>query len=276
MMRTIVAGNNKLAADILEWLIENYREDVVGIVAEGKDMTDSDVLWERPFLPVASKISKIFDIPLFAGDINKHAPELEKLNPDLISPNRWKGLVKPIILDMPVYGCSNLHYGGLPKYGGMCPSFWAIMNGEEKVGVTLHWMEPGFDEGEIIDQRFFDITSGERVLELPDKEIVVRGWTDFEIYNHSNKLAAEMYQKNYPQMRLGREGGRKQDLGQRLYFDSKETDKKKGEVIESLQRLESLSEEEIGIRVRAMTFPYFGALKGKYKGMEVELKLEGK
>ena len=53
-MRVVVAGNNKLAGDVLEWLVKE-KEEVVGIVAEDRDMVKEDVGWEKPFIETARK-----------------------------------------------------------------------------------------------------------------------------------------------------------------------------------------------------------------------------
>ena len=54
------------------------------------------------------------------------------------------------ILDIPKYGCINVHVSLLPKYRGAAPINWVIINGEEKTGVTTMYMDEGLDTGDMI------------------------------------------------------------------------------------------------------------------------------
>ena len=56
------------------------------------------------------------------------------------------------ILDMPKYGCINVHASLLPKYRGAAPIQWAVINGDEKSGVTIQRMDVGIDTGDIIGE----------------------------------------------------------------------------------------------------------------------------
>ena len=69
----------------------------------------------------------------------------------------------------PRIGSFNLHPGPLPEYAGLNAPSWAIYNGEEKHGVTLHWMDAGIDSGPIAYQSFFPIENGETGLSLTGK-----------------------------------------------------------------------------------------------------------
>lgn len=57
------------------------------------------------------------------------------------------------ILDLPKYGCLNIHASLLPKYRGSSPIQWAVINGEEKSGVTIQQMNEGIDTGDILYQK---------------------------------------------------------------------------------------------------------------------------
>ena len=54
------------------------------------------------------------------------------------------------ILDLPKYGCINVHASLLPKYRGAAPIQWAVINGDEITGVTIMRMDVGLDTGDII------------------------------------------------------------------------------------------------------------------------------
>lgn len=75
---------------------------------------------------------------------------LRELNPDLIVVIAFGQILRKEVLDLPKYGCVNVHVSLLPKYRGAAPINWAIINGEEKTGVTTMFMDEGLDTGDII------------------------------------------------------------------------------------------------------------------------------
>jgi methionyl-tRNA formyltransferase len=62
------------------------------------------------------------------------------------------------ILSIPRLACINVHAGKLPKYRGVNPSFWALLNGEKESAITVHYMNESIDDGEIIQQDIFNIS----------------------------------------------------------------------------------------------------------------------
>jgi methionyl-tRNA formyltransferase len=70
------------------------------------------------------------------------------------------------LLRLPPLGCINVHSAVLPNYRGVLPTFWALANGESSTGVTVHYMTPGIDGGEIIDQRIIPIGADETLRSL--------------------------------------------------------------------------------------------------------------
>ena len=70
------------------------------------------------------------------------------------------------LLEVPTAGCLNMHPGWLPEYAGLHAHQWAIRNGEESFGATLHWMVPEVDAGPIAYQQKFPILSTETGLSL--------------------------------------------------------------------------------------------------------------
>jgi len=73
---------------------------------------------------------------------------------------------KKRVLDLPKYGVLNVHGSFLPKYRGIMPSFWALVNGEEYAGATVHRMAEKIDEGEILIQEEVDIRSCRSVYDV--------------------------------------------------------------------------------------------------------------
>ena len=78
-------------------------------------------------------------------------------------------MIKPPILDIPPAGCLNLHGSLLPKYRGRCPINWVLVNGEKETGVTLHYMTPKPDDGDIVCQKRVAISDDDTALSLHQK-----------------------------------------------------------------------------------------------------------
>jgi methionyl-tRNA formyltransferase len=83
------------------------------------------------------------------------------MNIDLIISVAAPVIFKKDIIQLPKYGCINIHHAPLPKYRGMMPNFWQMYRGEKRVGMTIHEINPKIDDGRIILQREADIEPGE-------------------------------------------------------------------------------------------------------------------
>ena len=78
---------------------------------------------------------------------------LRALQPDLLVSIYFSRRIKRAALEVPRVGTINVHPALLPKHRGPTPSFWTIANGEDRTGVTVHWIDEGLDTGDIIVQR---------------------------------------------------------------------------------------------------------------------------
>jgi methionyl-tRNA formyltransferase len=70
-------------------------------------------------------------------------------------------ILKQPLLNVPSWGCINVHSGPLPRYRGMMPVFWQMWHGERKIGVTVHTMAEKVDGGDILKQVLTDTVEGE-------------------------------------------------------------------------------------------------------------------
>ena len=77
---------------------------------------------------------------------------LRSLNPDLIIVVAYGKILPKRVLDLPKYGCINVHASLLPKYRGAGPIQWAVLNGETETGVTTMMMAEGVDTGDMLEQ----------------------------------------------------------------------------------------------------------------------------
>ena len=90
-------------------------------------------------------------------------------NPDIIIVTAYGKILPEYILNYPKYGCINVHASLLPKYRGAAPIQWSIINGENKTGITIMYMEKGLDTGDMILKKEVDILSCDTYETLHNK-----------------------------------------------------------------------------------------------------------
>ena len=95
--------------------------------------------------------------------------QLADLNPDLIVVVAFGQILSQKILDLPKFGCINVHASLLPKYRGAAPIEWSIINGETKTGVTTMMMNAGLDTGDMLVRREVEISENMILPELREK-----------------------------------------------------------------------------------------------------------
>ena len=94
---------------------------------------------------------------------------VEELAPDLIVCDSYSMLLPEEILRIPDAGAINVHGGILPEYRGSNPIQWAIIEGESQAGVTMHYMDKGFDTGDIIACRRVPLFFTDTWLDVRDR-----------------------------------------------------------------------------------------------------------
>jgi methionyl-tRNA formyltransferase len=100
---------------------------------------------------------------------------LAALSPELIVVAAYGQILPQAILDLPKFGCLNVHASLLPKYRGAAPIQWAILNGEPETGVTIMKMSAGLDTGDILTQKATQIGPDETTAELHDRLAALGG-----------------------------------------------------------------------------------------------------
>jgi len=95
--------------------------------------------------------------------------QLREIDPDLVISVSCPQIFGKELLGLPRLGCVNVHSALLPDYRGMLPSFWVLAQGEERTGVTVHYMNPGIDGGEIIAQTTVPIAREDSLRSLMRK-----------------------------------------------------------------------------------------------------------
>jgi methionyl-tRNA formyltransferase len=92
--------------------------------------------------------------------------QLRDWKPDLIVVTAFGQILRQEVLELPAYGCINVHASLLPRWRGAAPINAAILQGDQQSGVTIMRMDAGVDTGPLISQRATDIKSGETALSL--------------------------------------------------------------------------------------------------------------
>ena len=95
--------------------------------------------------------------------------EIKALNPDVICVVAYGKILPKEILEIPKYGCINVHGSLLPQYRGAAPIQWAILNGDTKTGITTMYMDEGMDTGDMIFKEEVEIGENETTGELWEK-----------------------------------------------------------------------------------------------------------
>lgn len=165
-MKIVFMGTPDLAKESLQNLYEAGHE-IIGVV------TNPDRPKGRGMKMVASPvkeyaIEKGFTVyqPEKVKENLDFLQQIAKLEPDLICAVAYGKILPNEILEIPKYGCVNLHFSLLPKYRGAAPIHWPILNGENVTGVTTIYMDQGMDSGDIILQKEVSISADETTGEL--------------------------------------------------------------------------------------------------------------
>jgi len=94
---------------------------------------------------------------------------LKEWNPDVIAVTAFGQILPESILELPKYGCINVHGSLLPKYRGAAPMQWSLIHGEERTGITTMYMAKGMDTGDMLLKTEIPILPADNFAALHDK-----------------------------------------------------------------------------------------------------------
>lgn len=173
-MKIVFMGTPDFAVPSLEALIEKYGVEAVFTQPDrpkgrGKKMAFS------PVKEVAVKHDiKVFQ-PEKLKDDRDAVEYLKELSPDFIIVVAFGQILTKEVLDIPKYGCINLHASLLPMYRGAAPINWVVVNGEKKSGNTTMLMDVGLDTGDMLLKDEVEITENMTAGELHDILMAIGG-----------------------------------------------------------------------------------------------------
>ena len=145
-LKIVFMGTPEISAYVLEALI-NDGYQVLGVVAQpDRPVGRKGQLEKVPTKVVAEK----YNIPVFQPvKIRQDYDFLKEINPDVIITLAYGQIVPEGLLQIPQYGCLNLHGSLLPKYRGAAPIQYALINGDKKSGMSLMEMVKAMDAGRV-------------------------------------------------------------------------------------------------------------------------------
>ena len=173
-MRVVFMGTPTFAVGSLKALTESGKHEIVGVVTQpDRPKGRGNKILMTPVKEYALEQG----FPVYQPEKVK-TPEfvqiLRDMNPEIIVVAAFGQFLSKDILDMPKYGCINVHASILPKYRGAAPIQYAIIKGEKESGVTIMQMDIGMDTGDMLDKVVVPISENMTMGELHD-ELMVKG-----------------------------------------------------------------------------------------------------
>lgn len=148
-MRVVFMGTPDFAVGTLQALLASRHEVAAVVTQPDKPKGRGKAMQFTPVKEVAVEAN----IPVLQPKKVREPEvmeEIRKFQPDVIVVVAFGQIIPKAILDMPKYGCVNVHASLLPKYRGAAPIQWAVIDGEEKSGVTTMQMDEGLDTGDML------------------------------------------------------------------------------------------------------------------------------
>ena len=171
-MNIIFMGTPDFAVGALEAILEAGHNVELVVTQPDKAQGRS-----KELKPPAVKVCALeHNLPVFQPEKIKKEEAvavLKQYNADLYVVAAFGQILSKEILDIPKFGCINIHASLLPKYRGAAPIQWAVIDGEEKTGVTIQQMNEGVDTGDILLQKEYVLSEDETGASLFDRLCVL-------------------------------------------------------------------------------------------------------
>ncbi len=167
-MRIVFFGTPDFAVPFLRALLQ-AGEEIVAVVTQVDKKRGRD---RMPCSPPVKESAMRYGIRVVQST-NIEDPvffkELSAMKPEIIIVVAYGKILPLSIINLPPYGCVNVHASLLPKYRGAAPIQWALLNGEKKTGVTTMFMDEGLDTGPILLQEETEIADEDNAETLSEK-----------------------------------------------------------------------------------------------------------
>lgn len=173
-MKIVFMGTPDFAVETLRTLLRSEHE-VIGVVTQpDKPKGRSGKVQYSPVKEVAIKAGiRVYQPQRVRDEVFLY--ELRKLHPDVIVVVAFGQILSKEILEVPEYGCLNVHASLLPKLRGAAPIQWSVIQGDKESGVTIMQMDEGLDTGDILMTEKYQLDEKETGGSLFDKLAVLGG-----------------------------------------------------------------------------------------------------
>jgi methionyl-tRNA formyltransferase len=167
-LRIVFMGTPEFAVPCLDMLVEEGCQVEAVVTQPDKPKGRGKKLASPPVKLCAQKHGiKILQPKKVKTD--EFVNQLKEINPDLMVTAAYGNILPKEVLDIPKFGCINVHASLLPKYRGAAPIHWAIIKGEKVSGITTMLTDEGMDTGDILLKYEIDIPEDMTAGELHDK-----------------------------------------------------------------------------------------------------------
>ena len=167
-MRIIFMGTPDFSVPTLEALVASGHEVVAVVTQPDKPKGRGKEIHMSPVKECALQHNIPVYQPVRARD-EAFVEEMRALNPDAMVVIAFGQILPKSLLDLPKYGCVNIHASLLPKYRGAAPIQWAVIDGEKESGVTIMQMDEGLDTGDMLAKAIVPLDEKETGGSLFDK-----------------------------------------------------------------------------------------------------------
>ena len=188
MLKIVFMGTPDFAAESLEEVYKaGYEVEAV--------VTNIDKPKGRGMKTISSPVKqfaeendlKIYQ-PLKVRDNPEFIEEIKNINPDVICVVAYGKILPKELLEIPKFGCINVHGSILPKYRGAAPIQWAVLNGDKTTGITTMYMDEGMDTGDMI---------------LKEETIIGENETTGELWSRLSTIGAKLLVKTLKMIETG-------------------------------------------------------------------------
>lgn len=245
--RVVIIGRTRLAVAALETVVR-AGDEIVGVIVDAHD--DGEDGWQPSLRAAALRGGHPVLDPPNVNDPSAVA-EVLALQPEFLLSFQAAPILRAPLISTAGVAALNLHYGPLPRYRGVAPIAWAIMNGETATGVTLHHIDPGVDSGPVVRSMPVIIGSDD---------------TGRVVYDRCVETGISLFAAAWPEIRLmERVPGTPQNATAALYYNRW--------ALDFSERLVRWDDDcrRIADRMRAFIFPPFQYPEIESDGRRIEV-----
>jgi len=175
-LKIIFMGTPEFGAIILEGLIKANFKPILVVTAPDKPVGRKQIITGELTPPPVKISAQKYNIPVLQPkELKAISYKLKAMKPELIIVAAYGQILPKEILEIPKYGCLNVHPSLLPRWRGASPIQYTILNGDKETGVTIILMTEKVDEGDVIAISKFQITNPKITYPELLKELAHRG-----------------------------------------------------------------------------------------------------